>query len=124
MNTSVNRFFENIKGKTVAFMGAKVKALDRKDFEVLGENGVLAKEYGAELILGESYLDNIDADVVFRSPGTPFFKPELVAVRESGRVLTSEMEVFFELCPCKTIAVTGSDGKTYESGNHEITVIA
>ncbi len=128
MNTSVNRFFEEIKGKTVAFIGigtsnlpliklfadkgAKVKALDRKDFEALGENGVLAKEYGAELILGDSYLDNIDADVVFRSPGTPFFKPELVAVRESGRVLTSEMEVFFELCPCKTIAVTGSDGKT------------
>jgi len=29
-----------------------------------------------------------------------------------GAVLTSEMEVFFEICPCKTIAVTGSDGKT------------
>ena len=128
MNTSVNRFFEGIKGKTVAFIGigtsnlpliklfadkgAKVKALDRKDFEALGENGVLAKEYGAELILGDCYLDNIDADIVFRSPGTPFYKPELVAVRESGNVLTSEMEVFFELCPCKTIAVTGSDGKT------------
>ena len=26
--------------------------------------------------------------------------------------LTSEMEVFFELCPCKLIAVTGSDGKS------------
>ena len=128
MNTSVNRFFEGIKGKTVAFIGigtsnlpliklfadkgAKVKALDRKDFEALGENGVLAKEYGAELILGDCYLDNIDADIVFRSPGTPFYKPELVAVRESGNVLTSEMEVFFELCPCRTIAVTGSDGKT------------
>ena len=88
MNTSVNRFFEGIKGKTVAFIGigtsnlpliklfadkgAKVKALDRKDFEALGENGVLAKEYGAELILGDCYLDNIDADIVFRSPGTRF----------------------------------------------------
>ena len=59
MNTSVNRFFEGIKGKTVAFIGigtsnlpliklfadkgAKVKALDRKDFEALCGNGVLAK---------------------------------------------------------------------------------
>lgn len=128
MNQSVNRFFDSIKGKTVAFIGigtsnlplirqfaekgAKVQALDRKDFDALGENGVLAKQYGAELILGEHYLDNIDADIVFRSPGTPFYKQELVAVRESGKVLTSEMEVFFDLCPCRVIAVTGSDGKT------------
>ena len=128
MNTSAERFFRFVKGKTVAFIGigtsnlplirlfaekdAKVQALDKKDFESLGQNGVLAKEYGAELILGDSYLDNIDADIVFRSPGTPFYRPELVAVREGGRVLTSEMEVFFDLCPCKTIAVTGSDGKT------------
>ena len=36
----------------------------------------------------------------------------LPLIRLSGRVLTSEMEVFFDLCPCKLIAVTGSDGKT------------
>ena len=128
MTNSAERFFRFVKGKTVAFIGigtsnlplirlyaekgAKVKALDKKDFDSLGQNGVLAKEYGAELVLGDSYLDSIDADIVFRSPGTPFYRPELVAVRESGRVLTSEMEVFFDLCPCKTIAVTGSDGKT------------
>ncbi|MEG1870176.1 MAG: UDP-N-acetylmuramoyl-L-alanine--D-glutamate ligase, partial [Oscillospiraceae bacterium] len=29
-----------------------------------------------------------------------------------GVVITSEMEMFFELCPCEIIAVTGSDGKT------------
>ena len=128
MNTSVSRFFEAVKGKTVAFIGigtsnlpliqlfaqkgAKVMALDKKDEASLGENGVLAKQYGATLVTGDSYLDNIDADIVFRSPGTPFYRPELVAVRDSGRVLTSEMEVFFDLCPCQVIAVTGSDGKT------------
>ena len=100
MNTSVSHFFESVKGKTVAFIGigtsnlpliqlfvqkgAKVMALDKKDEASLGENGMLAKQYGATL----------------------------VAVRESGRVLTSEMEVFFDLCPCQVIAVTGSDGKT------------
>lgn len=36
----------------------------------------------------------------------------LVALRNKGVVLTSEMEVFFDLCPCRIIAVTGSDGKT------------
>lgn len=128
MNHSVNRFFASVAGKTVAFIGigtsnlplirqfaekgAKVIACDRKSFEDLGENGVRAKEYGAELLLGDDYLSHIDADIVFRSPGTPFYKPELVALQEGGAVLTSEMEVFFDLCPCRTIAVTGSDGKT------------
>ena len=128
MNTSVNKFFEGVKGKKVAFIGigtsnlpliklfsdkgAKVIACDKKDFESLGENGIKAKEYGAQLVLGENYLSNINADIVFRSPGTPFYKNELVKLRENGVVLTSEMEVFFDLCPCNVIAVTGSDGKT------------
>ena len=128
MNISTSEFFDSIKGKTVAFIGigtsnlpliklfaekgAKVIACDRKSFDSLGENGVKAKEYGAELILGEDYLSNINADIVFRSPGTPFYKDELVKLRDNGTVLTSEMEVFFDLCPCKAIAVTGSDGKT------------
>ena len=128
MNTSVNNFFEGVKGKKVAFIGigtsnlpliklfsdkgAKVIACDKKDFESLGENGIKAKEYGAQLVLGENYISNINADIVFRSPGTPFYKDELVKLRENGVVLTSEMEVFFDLCPCNVIAVTGSDGKT------------
>ena len=40
------------------------------------------------------------------------FDPHLLAAAEKGSKITSEMEVFFSLCPCRTIAVTGSDGKT------------
>src|SRR5699024_5829862 len=29
-----------------------------------------------------------------------------------GAEVTSEMELFFRLCPCEIVAVTGSDGKT------------
>lgn len=128
MNSSVTKFFDNIKGKRIAFIGigtsnlpliklfkdkgAEVIACDKKDFNALGENGVKAKEYGAELVLGENYLSDIKADIIFRSPGTPFYKKELVDLKNSGAVITSEMEIFFDLCPCKIIAVTGSDGKT------------
>ena len=38
--------------------------------------------------------------------------PALAEMRANGIEVTSEMELFFELCPCRIIAVTGSDGKT------------
>ena len=128
MNDKVKSFFDNIKDKKVCFVGigtsnlpliemfakkgAIVSACDKKSFDELGGNGIKAREAGAELILGENYLDNIDTDILFRSPGTPFYRPELEALKKKGVVVTSEMEVFFDLCPCKIIAITGSDGKT------------
>ncbi len=127
MNTT-ERFFNSIKGKRVCFVGigtsnlplielfakkgAVVSACDRQSFEALGENAVRAEKAGAKLILGDDYLNNIETDILFRSPGTPFYHPELEALKKKGVIVTSEMEVFFDLCPCKIIAVTGSDGKT------------
>lgn len=121
-------FFDSIKGKKVCFVGigtsnlplielfaekgAVVSACDRQSYESLGENAKRAENAGAKLILGDDYLNEIDTDILFRSPGTPFFKPELEKLKEKGVIVTSEMEVFFDLCPCKIIAVTGSDGKT------------
>lgn len=57
-------------------------------------------------------MKNLNADIIFRTPGMPYYLPELVRAREQGVVVTSEMEVFFDLCPCRIYAVTGSDGKT------------
>jgi len=67
---------------------------------------------GAVLHLGDAYLDGLDQDVIFRSPGIRPDIPPFLSAMEKGSVLTSEMEVFFQVCPCKIIAVTGSDGKT------------
>ena len=92
--------------------GAKVTACDKRNYEELGEYAKLAEEAGAELSLGEGYLDNADADIVLRTPGMKFYLDSLVEMRKNGVVVTSEMELFFDLCPCKIIAVTGSDGKT------------
>ncbi len=123
-----DKFFKEVKGKKVCFVGigtsnlpliemfsekgAVVSACDRQSYEALGDNAVRAEKAGAKLILGDNYLENIDADILFRSPGTPFYRPELEALKKKGVAVTSEMEVFFNLCPCKIIAVTGSDGKT------------
>ena len=57
-------------------------------------------------------MDGIDADLIFRSPGIRPDVPAFEAAVAKGAKVTSEMEVFFDVCPCKKIAVTGSDGKT------------
>lgn len=125
-------FFDELMSKKVAVIGLGVShndliemmlqrgislaLLDKRSKEEIGaEAEVLAKK-GVQLDLGESYLDSLTQyDVVFRAPGVYFNKPELVKAREQGVVITSEMEVFFDLCPCPILAVTGSDGKTTTS---------
>ena len=49
---------------------------------------------------------------MFRTPGMHPANPALEQLRRDGAQITSEMGVFFRLCPCPIIAVTGSDGKT------------
>ena len=92
--------------------GINVTAHDRRGEEALGESAPALKRLGVKLELGETYLDRLDADVIFRTPGLHPFTPQLLEAQRRGAVLTSEMEAFFAVCPCMTICVTGSDGKT------------
>ena len=96
----------------LARAGAVVTARDKKTEDQLGDIAPQLKEWGVELVLGEQYMENIEGDVVFRTPGLRPDHPGLLAAARKGAVVTSEMEVFFEVCPCPVIAVTGSDGKT------------
>lgn len=129
MDSRVQQFFERIKGKKICMIGigvshtdligflaeygAKVTACDRRSREQLGEALCSSFEaQGIDLRLGEHYLDDIDADIVLRTPGMKFHQQLFDDLRRRNVVVTSEMELFFDLCPCKTIAVTGSDGKT------------
>lgn len=92
--------------------GVAVTACDKKDRTALGAVAGELEGKGCRLQLGPDYLKNLSEDVIFRTPGMRPDLPELTAAVERGSVLTSEMEVFFEVCPCPIIAVTGSDGKT------------
>ena len=85
---------------------------DKKSPAELGENAERLEDLGARLITGESYLADIDEDLVFRSPGIRPDLPELNAARARGSVVTSEMECFLAAQPCPVYAITGSDGKT------------
>jgi len=92
--------------------GAIVTARDKKTIAELGEIAESFQEKGVRLVTGEHYLDGIDDEILFRTPGMRFDHPALAAAVASGATLTSEMQLFFELCPAKIIGITGSDGKT------------
>jgi UDP-N-acetylmuramoylalanine--D-glutamate ligase len=91
--------------------GARVTARDKRPETEIGAAADLRKR-GAKLILGETYLQNLGGELIFRTPGMRPDLPELEAARENGAVIISEMEVFFQICPATLFAVTGSDGKT------------
>lgn len=125
----IQAFFDDMKTKKVAFIGTgvshtelivlfrekgiSVTVCDKKAPEAFQETYDRLSALGVAFVTGEDYLGSLtDFDVVFRTPGMYFNNPALTAARAAGVTVTSEMEVFFELCPCKIYAVTGSDGKS------------
>ena len=94
--------------------GAIVVGCDRKKEEDFDDNALKTlHECTKQLYLGDSYLSSLcDQDIIIKTPGIHPDIPELKQAREKGVIITSEMEIFFSLCPCPIIAVTGSDGKT------------
>lgn len=129
MPSKVDVFFKQMHNKSIAFIGMgvtnfniikqflskdlDVTVCDKQNEEQLGDPYSELRDMGAKFILGEGYMDAVSGfDVIFRSPGIYFYNPALIKAREKGCVVTTEMEVFFDLCPCKIYAITGSDGKT------------
>lgn len=98
--------------KYLVSLGANVTACDRRSAEDLGENYTELENLGVKFNLGDGYLNNLSGDMIFKTPGMRYDVPELLKAKENGSIVTSEMEVFFEVCPSHIIAVTGSDGKT------------
>lgn len=123
-----DQFFEFINGKTIALCGvgrshmplaklfsekgALITLRDKRSLAELGENGKELERLGVNLVLGDNYMNNLDEDIIFRTPGMKFSLPELQEARKRGKIVTSELEVFFDICPCPIYAITGSDGKT------------
>ncbi|MBR3974064.1 MAG: UDP-N-acetylmuramoyl-L-alanine--D-glutamate ligase [Oscillospiraceae bacterium] len=128
MVNAFDTYFNSLKGKRIAVFGLGVSnrplvrlllefgcdvlGCDKTPREQLDEEVLELERQGCKLSVGEHYLENLSADLVFRTPGMHPANPALVELREKGAEVTSEMEIFFEVCPCTIIAVTGSDGKT------------
>ena len=126
----IQQLQELIQGKKVAFigagvshkrcieqfveLGAQVTLCDqKKSLDDFGDYADTLCRLKVNLSLGEHYTDGFAGqDIIMRTPGYEYYKPALQAALKAGAMVTSEVELFFEFCPCEIVAVTGSDGKT------------
>ena len=140
MATKASVFFDNLRGKEIALVGIGVShtklikllaqkgldvtVYDRRSREEIGGVCGELEAAGARLELGPKYLKRLRGDIIFRTPGMNYFTPELVEARKAGCIVTSEMEVFFDLCPCKTTSTTliaemlRAEGRTVHLGGN------
>lgn len=128
MNTGFAEFLKSMDGKRCAVIGmgvsntplirllldagASVLICDKKEKH---DEGLISefRGRGAKFSFGEGYLSGLEgAEIIFKTPGMRYDAPELLQAEERGSVVTTEMEQFLRLCPCKSIGITGSDGKT------------
>ena len=129
MGSAMEKYLLSLKDKRVAVLGIgisnrpliellraaeiDVTACDKKEQDQFDKLIQTLEQTGVHLCLGQHYLEHLAGmDVIFRTPGMRPDLPPLQRAAEQGAVITSEMEVFFQVCPCKIVAVTGSDGKT------------
>ena len=129
MESILKGYFNSLKGKKVTVIGlgvsnrplveglldagVKVLVCDKRRREDFGGLIESLERRGMTAALGLDYLDHLEGtDVIFRTPGLRPDVPQIERAVTAGAELTSEMEAFLDLCPCRMIAVTGSDGKT------------
>ncbi len=124
----LKEYFKNIKGGSVGFVGCGVSnkpilemalryglKCTVRDKKPLSDMQEWLDANGVTCVYGEGYLDGISEGTLFLSPAVRPDLPQLLSASENGCYITTEMEEFLKYCPCKTIGITGSDGKTTTS---------
>jgi len=129
-NTKLEEFNNYLDGRKVAIIGigvsniplieylheigAEVTVFDKREIDKI-DTDIMNKIicYDMEYSLGENYLEKLAGfDIIFRSPSCLPTNPALQLEAARGAIVTTEIEMFMELCPCTIFGVTGSDGKT------------
>ena len=126
---ALHQFKEFIRNKNIAVVGlgrsnlpliqfllkysTSITGFDKATEDKLSDILPSLSQKGVKFSLGEQYLEKIeDFDLIFRTPGMRPDHPAFLKAIKKGAQITSEMEIFFDLCPAPIYAVTGSDGKT------------
>ena len=97
----------------LARRGVSITARDQKSADELGAAVDELRRLGAEMRLGPGYLKDLAAsDGIFLTPGMRKDLPQIEEARVLGVEITSETNLFMELCRAPVVGITGSSGKT------------
>ncbi len=128
LKTGIEGLREFVSGHSVAVIGigisnaplislfkslgaTRITARDKKDISETSSKYNFS-EMGVEIISGEDYLTRLNEDIIIRTPGIRPDKEEFETARRNGSTVCGETELFIKYCPCPTVAITGSAGKT------------
>jgi UDP-N-acetylmuramoylalanine--D-glutamate ligase len=94
--------------------GAKVIITDLATSQQLSNSIDQLKDFdGIEFHLGShDPADFEQANIVIANPAVPGDNKFLQIARRANRLVTSQIGIFFELCPAKIIGITGANGKS------------
>jgi len=100
--------------KFAARAGAKVIVTDLAPAEQLKDSiGELEEFPDIEFHLGSHEpADFKQADIIIANPAVPGDNEFLQIARRADRFVTSQVNIFFELCPAQIIGITGANGKS------------
>jgi len=94
--------------------GARVTVTDLATAEQLRDSiSQLEELEGIEFHLGShDRADFEQADIIIANPAVPGDNEFLQMARRAGKFVTSQVNIFFELCPAPIIGITGANGKS------------
>lgn len=96
-----------LEGRALFFY---LKRQGARDITILDQNKTRAAPKRAKLILGKNYLESLsNFDVIYRSPGVPYYLPQIQKVREK---ISSGANLFFTRAKGTIVGITGSAGKS------------
>ena len=94
--------------------GAKVTITDLASARQLGDSVKQLEELeGIEFHLGSHDPADFErSDMIVVNPAVPGDNEFLEIAQRAGKFITSQMNIFFELCPAPIIGITGANGKS------------
>ncbi|MBN1457607.1 MAG: UDP-N-acetylmuramoyl-L-alanine--D-glutamate ligase [Sedimentisphaerales bacterium] len=93
--------------------GGKVTVTDLSREDELAGTIKSLENFDINYVLGKhDKKDFENTDVLIVNPAVKPDNEFIAAAKKAGRVITSQIELFFELCPCRIVAITGANGKS------------
>jgi UDP-N-acetylmuramoylalanine--D-glutamate ligase len=93
--------------------GAEVVVNDRKSVDQMGEARADLEDLPVEYVFGGHPIELLDgADRLCLSGGVPSDLPLVEEALRRGIPVLNDSQIFLESCPCQTVGITGSAGKS------------